>query len=99
MMENLGILEGIIRLGDEHMILVSIALHSTITRRTSSLGQIRIWNDGTGTQKRGNYKWNIYARNGRLLKSGELSNWPRQSKTAMALVQRIINTSYPQGIK
>ena len=81
------------------MIVVNMDLHSAVTHQKSSLVKIKIWNDGTGTLARGNYQWNIFSRNGRLMKTGELKNWPRNSKTALALLQKVINVSYPQGAK
>jgi hypothetical protein len=86
-------------LTEKIMLEVKMFLHSAITRQTSVLVNIKIVNDATGTPKRGNYRWSIRGRNGRLLKQGELKNWPRQSKTAAALLQRVLNDAYPGDTK
>lgn len=79
------------------MLITTMTLHSAITRKASTLVEIKIVNDGTGTPKRGNYRWEIRGKRGRLLKEGMLINWPRQSKTAAALLQRVLNDAYPKG--
>jgi len=68
------------------------------TAHQRTLATIRIVNDGTGTLTRGNYRWSIMGKNNkRVLKHGVLLNWPRQSKTPVALLQKVINTAYPKG--
>ena len=81
------------------MLEVKMNLHSAITGKSSTLVKIIICNDGSGTHTRGNYIWSIYGRRGQLLKRGELKNWPRNSKTAAALLQRVLNDAYPKGNK
>jgi hypothetical protein len=77
------------------MIQIKMFLHSARTLQTSTLVEIHIINDGTGTAARGNYRWQIFGKRNRLLKEGELKNWPRNSKTAAALLQRVLNDAYP----
>ena len=74
-------------------------LHSAITGGISTLVKIRIVNTGTGTLARGNYHYTISGRNGRHMKVGYINNWPRNSKTPLALLQRVINDAYPKGAK
>lgn len=82
------------------MITISMTLHSAISPgRNAQLVHITIANDGTGTETRGNYDYVIRGRNGRRIKSGFIENWPRQAKTACALMQRVINDAYPEGAK
>ncbi|MDO8414152.1 MAG: hypothetical protein Q7S51_10235 [Gallionellaceae bacterium] len=81
------------------MIQVKMILHSAITRQTSALVEIHIVNDGTGTAARGNYQWSIFGRRKQILKKGEIKNWARNSKTAAALLQRVLNDAYPKGAK
>jgi len=81
------------------MIIVTVKLHSARNGEISQLARIRLWNDGTGTQERGNYHWEIRGKGNRFMKNGELKNWPRKSKTALALLQKVINVSYPKGAK
>lgn len=79
------------------MIQVKMMLHSAITRQTSALVEIHIVNDGTGTSTRGNYRWAIFGKRKQLLKAGEIRGWARNSKTAAALLQRVLNDAYPKG--
>lgn len=81
------------------MIRVTMQLDSAITRQTSTLVTIFIVNDGTGTAARGNYDWTVFGRKNQRLKEGRLLNWPRQSKTAAALLQRVLNDAYPKGAR
>lgn len=80
------------------MIITRMMLHSAITGGITELVKIKISNDGTGTQKRGNYRWTITGKRGRKMKEGRLVNWPRLSKTPLELLQRIINTAYPNAV-
>lgn len=81
------------------MLQTMMHLHSAITGKVSTLVEIRIFNTGTGTPSRGNYCWQIKGRRGQLLKQGEIKNWARKSKTAAALLQRVLNDAYPKGVK
>jgi hypothetical protein len=63
--------------------------------RVKQLVRIVISNDGTGTQERGNYKYQIYGRDGRFLKEGTIRNWPRKAKVPIRLLQAVINDAYP----
>jgi len=86
--------------GGAAMIVTTMRLHSAISRdRDQDLVRITIINTGTGSEKRGNYSWKIYGRRNQLLRSGSILDWPRKSKTALALLQRVINDAYPRGIK
>lgn len=80
------------------MLQVKMFLHSAISRQTSTLVEIHIVNDGTGTAARGNYRWTIFGRRKQLLKEGEIKKWARNSKTAAALLQRVLNDAYPKGM-
>jgi hypothetical protein len=66
-------------------------LGTSITR----LARITIANDGTGTFNRGNYIYRIYGKKNRVLRTGHILNWPRNSKTVLALLQAAINDAYP----
>jgi hypothetical protein len=79
------------------VIYVEMNLHSAITQKKSTLVTIVIINDGTGTAKRGNYDYTIHGRKKQRLKSGRIEGWPRQSKTACALLQAVINDAYPEA--
>lgn len=78
------------------MIRVAMELfpHGDRSRR-STLATVIIVNDGTGTLRRGNYVWRVAGRNDRTLKTGVVKNWPRLSKTPIALLQRVVNEAYP----
>jgi hypothetical protein len=67
--------------------------------RVNQLVRIVISNDGTGTEHRGNYKYQIYGRDGRFLKEGAIRNWPRKSKVPIRLLQAVINDAYPKETK
>ncbi len=81
------------------MLEVKMNLHSAITGQSSTLVRIVICNTGTGTHTSGNYTWSIWGRRGQMLKQGAIKNWARKSKTAAALLQRVLNDAYPKGAK
>jgi len=85
------------------MIVCTMNLVSAVSKkRDAVLVTITIANDGTTTGndfKKGSYNWTIHGRSGRLLKRGHLANWPRMSKTPLALLQRVINDAYPPKVK
>lgn len=80
------------------MITVTMRLDSAIhSSRDVDLVTIEIINLGNGTPTRGNYEWHIRGKNNlRLLKTGQIHNWPRKAKPPIALLQRVINDAYPQ---
>jgi hypothetical protein len=78
------------------MIVVTMQLHSAITGRQSTLAIVKIANDGTGTPTRGNYSWAVYGKR-KLLRCGTLVDWPRKSKTAPALLARVLAIAYPSS--
>ena len=76
------------------MIIVTMMLHSAITGKKTQLAAVRICNVG-GTDLRGNYSYEIMGKRcGIPLRKGRIENWPRKSKTALALVQRVLNDAY-----
>lgn len=79
------------------MIVTTMNLHSAVTGKTSTLVTVKITNDGTGTVERGNYRWTVYGRDGRIIKTGYLDNWPRKRKSAGQLLAKVMNTAYPKG--
>jgi hypothetical protein len=48
-------------MGRDQVIVVKVELHSAVDGRIEELGQIVIANDGTGTDRRGNYWTRAYA--------------------------------------
>lgn len=78
------------------MIKVDMVLHGAITGVAKTLVSITISNTGAGTQNYGDYYYSIRGRKNQLLKEGIIDNWPRKRKTALALLQKVINTAYPK---
>lgn len=78
------------------MILTTMTLHSAVTGLPTELVSIKIVNTGTGSKTRGNYWYEIRGKRRRLLKSGEVANWPRLHKSPLALLQKVINSAYPK---
>lgn len=80
------------------MIIVQAALLSGIDSSMSSLGRLEITNDGTGTASKGNYIVVLYSRgaNGRKIRTAKIKNWPRNAKTAWALVTAAIEAVKPK---
>lgn len=78
------------------MIRIKIELLSARTGLISRIGEIDIWNDATGTHKRGNYKFVLRKmdNHGRVssIKDGELKGFPRLSYTVFELLKRCLNT-------
>ncbi len=85
------------------MIKVTIELWPFgVESEKETLGEMFIWNDGTGTPGRGNYKfWWGRGRNsldelrsvklGDKKPKGELKGFPRKSYSAFELVKRCLN--------
>jgi hypothetical protein len=74
------------------MIKTGIYLHSAITGEVSLLNRIEIWNDATGTPTRGNYRFRIFGKRGKLIAEGELKDFPRRSYTSVELLKRCLNS-------
>ena len=56
------------------------------------LGTAIISNDASGTETRGNYVAEIFARNGRVIHLAEVRDFPRKSRTAWDLLYRALDT-------
>ena len=64
--------------------------------RDANLAMVMVHNDGTGTATRGNYKYEVFGKNDRVLKRGRIENWPRKAKSPIALLERILNELHPE---
>ena len=54
--------------------------------RVSTLAEVIIINDGTGTATRGNYDVRAKSKKGWTIRKGRVENWPRKSKPPLALL-------------
>jgi hypothetical protein len=83
------------------MIIVKIELHSAITGKVSEIGRMDIWNEGTGTEKRGNYGVGVHRRHGGRMgkafqRKGQVQDYPRLSYNIWRLVSRAIRSAFPE---
>lgn len=72
------------------MIVLTMELHSAITKRTSHLGTIRICNDGAGTQRRGNYTAEFIHRDGKKGKKVRVEGHRRVALPVWTLVAKVL---------
>lgn len=69
------------------MIRVSMKLDPFgLGQRVRQLADIEIINTGTGSPTRGNYRVRVYTKNGRLMREGQVKNWPRKQKHPVDLL-------------
>lgn len=69
------------------MIRVKMELDSFgLGTRISTLVEVTITNDGTGTPVRGNYNVRAISKNGRVIRVARVENWPRKTKPPLALL-------------
>lgn len=62
---------------------------------TSSLGIMKITNDGTGTKSKGNYKFSIYDKsNSRIIHSGVIKNFLRLKNNVWQLIYLCLKELY-----
>lgn len=54
--------------------------------RVSTLAEVTITNDGTGTPSRGNYDVRAKSRTGKTIRMARIEHWPRKSKPPLALL-------------
>lgn len=74
------------------MIKITVELHSAITGRVTKLGEAAIWNDGTGTDRRGNYgAW--YKGKRTWTRSGRTENFARQSRNVWELIHETLSSA------
>lgn len=59
-----------------------------------SLGKMKIWNDASGNQTRGNYKYVIFNKRGTIFRKGEIKNFPRKRLLGWDLVYRILEQEF-----
>lgn len=85
------------------MIVVRVELHSAVTGKVSEIARAIIYNDGTGTSKRGNYTtfmapgvlkgdtMNPIRIHMRKRRESKVLNYPRASKHVWNLVARCLS--------
>lgn len=71
------------------MIEVVVTLHSAITGHSTRLASGVICNDGTGTNRKGNYTVQFGGRKGKG-KSGKVKDYPRLDVSVWNLVRRAL---------
>lgn len=73
------------------MIRVSIELvpHG-VEERKRRIGTVEIWNDGTGTNARGNYGARTIKLDGHTGRTATIKNWARLSRPVHELVKRAL---------
>lgn len=70
------------------MIRVNMELDSWgLGIKTKSIAKVTIANDGSGTETRGNYNVVAIAKNGKVIRTGRVTNWARKSKPPLALLK------------
>lgn len=77
------------------MIKVEMWLHSARTGRKTQLAKVTIVNDGTGSLSKANYMYAIRGKTDRILREGEIKNWPRNSYEPHVLLMAVIADAYP----
>ena len=74
------------------MIKITIELiHPMRPWESRVIGKAKIINTGTGTEKRGDYSFELYGKGKRLLKVGHVLNFPRKSYSVWKLLKRVLN--------
>jgi len=79
------------------MILIKMTLHSALTGHPTQLAEIKIVNKGRGDRNspRGDYHYVIRGKSKRVMKRGDVLDWPRKARHPIALLQHVINQAYP----
>jgi hypothetical protein len=82
------------------MIRVEITLDAGgLGLRKARIGYVEIANDCTGSGARGNYDVRVFDRQGkRVVRTARVENWPRNAKTATALIAEAFKQAYPDGV-
>lgn len=76
------------------MLVVKVELHSAITGEVSEIGRMRIINDGTAPDRRGNYNIELMRRgaNHRVQRSGRVFDHPRLTQSVWQLVAKALES-------
>lgn len=83
------------------MIVVRIELHSARLSTVKEIGRAYIFNDATGTARRGNYnamvcrKSNL-SKGGPPLRRGRVEDYPRRAYNVWRLVMRALASCFPE---
>lgn len=89
------------------MLVIKIELHSAVTRKVTTIGQMIIANTG-GTKDRGEYTAKVAHKNdvnnlganfNRPLREGTVINYPRLSYNVWRLVVRALLSAFPEENK
>ena len=73
------------------MIVVNANLLSAVDGSITSIGNIKIYNDCTGTNEVGNYKIVCYGFDGTITAEGEVKGFKRQSLDFLELLRQSLN--------
>lgn len=69
------------------MIKVTVELDVLgLGRTVKRLCTVRVYNDGSGTETRGNYGVKVFSKTGKLMRKGKVLGWPRKSKHVVDLI-------------
>lgn len=77
------------------MIRVRITRERTGLGTPEFLGEMRIANDGTGTETVGHYNFELYNKAGALLHTGRILGFPRKQQGAWRLLAQAMQKTYP----
>ena len=83
------------------MLIVTVELESAVTGKTTLLGKALIYNDGTGTQTRGNYDIRVgrrgqgdpYVIYNRPARSGHVTGHPRLRASVWSLITKALQAA------
>ena len=75
------------------MIKITIEAHPPLLtgKRKKIIAQAIIVNDGTGTEKRGNYKFTLWLKRHNFWHNGTIKDFPRKSYNVWRLIKRMLN--------
>ena len=77
------------------MLKISIVLHKRGSDTdTEEMGSLHVWNDGTGTETTGNYRYTVFGKRGVLMGQGEVRRFKRKRHHAWKLITACLDDFY-----
>jgi hypothetical protein len=79
------------------MIRVTVELIPWGVGEPKQIGLMHIANDGSGSRDRGNYTASVFRKGwGKVLRRGEVKDYPRLNYNVWRLVMRCLKSSFPE---
>lgn len=78
------------------MVKITVDIVPPFARKRRTIARAEIVNEGTGTPERGDYKYALWGKTGKVWRVGTIKAFPRKSYSIWRLLYRILREVFEQ---